>query len=61
LVPNPGNELLGSIMDFDLVGNPIWGGNAEGLNASLGVVLVMVAAILPLLVSKRPTSAAVPA
>ncbi|OZA61014.1 MAG: hypothetical protein B7X78_07715, partial [Sphingomonadales bacterium 39-62-4] len=53
LVPNPGNELLGSIMDFDLVGNPLWGGNEEGLNASFGAVVVMIAAILPLLVGRR--------
>lgn len=58
LVPNPGNELLGSIADFDLVGNPLWGGNEEGLNASFGAVVVMVAAILPLLVIRRPASTA---
>lgn len=61
LVPNPGNELLGSIMDFDLVGNALWGGNEEGLNASLGAVLVIIAAILPLLVGRRAAPTGVPA
>lgn len=61
LVPNPGNEMLGSIMDFDLVGNALWGGNDEGLNASIGAALVMIAAILPLLVVRRATPTAMPA
>jgi hypothetical protein len=61
LVPNPGNELLGSIMDFDLVGNALWGGNEEGLNASLGAVLVIIAAILPLLVGRRAAPTIAPA
>ncbi|MFY7837307.1 MAG: CPBP family intramembrane glutamic endopeptidase [Novosphingobium sp.] len=61
LVPNPGNEMLGSIMDFDLVGNPLWGGNEEGLNASIGAVLVIVAAILPLLAIRRAAPIVAPA
>lgn len=63
LVPNPGNEVLGSILDFDLAGNPLWGGSDEGLNASLGAVLVLSALILPLLVGRtaKPAPAASPA
>lgn len=49
MVPNPGNELLGSILDIDLVGNPWWGGSDEGMNASVGAALVLLAAALPLL------------
>lgn len=60
LVPNPGNEMLGSIFDFDLIGNSLWGGNDEGLNASVGVVVVMIAAILPLLVGQRAKPLATP-
>lgn len=53
LVPNPGNELFGSIMDFDLVGSPLWGGSDEGLNASIGTAVVLCAIMLPLIVGKR--------
>lgn len=53
LVPNPGNELFGSILDFDLVGNPWWGGSDEGMNASIGAAVVLCAIILPLLVGRR--------
>lgn len=53
LVPNPGNELLGSIIDIDLAGKALWGGTDEGMNASLGAVVVLSAAILPLLVGRR--------
>lgn len=48
LVPNPGGAILGSIADLDLAGAPIWGGGAEGLNASIGTAAVLVALILPL-------------
>ncbi len=53
LVPNPGNEMFGSILDFDLVGSAWWGGSDEGLNASLGAAVVLCAIILPLLIGKR--------
>ncbi|MCX7283416.1 MAG: type II CAAX endopeptidase family protein [Novosphingobium sp.] len=58
LVPNPGNELFGSILDFDLVGSPWWGGSDEGLNASIGAAVVLCAVILPLLVGKRTAAVA---
>lgn len=48
LVPNPGNGALGSVFDLDLAGLPIWGGQEEGLNASIGTTLVLLALILPL-------------
>lgn len=54
LVPNPGNQLLGSIVDFDLSGSPLWGGSDEGLNASLGAALVLSALIIPLVVGRKP-------
>lgn len=53
LLPNPGNDMFGSLVDIDLVGNPWWGGSDEGLNASLGAAVVLFAVILPLLVGKR--------
>lgn len=64
LVPNGPTEWsgpLGALHDMDLVGQPLWGGTAEGLNASLGLTVVLVAMILPLLASpvRRTTGAAV--
>ncbi|MFN3470147.1 MAG: lysostaphin resistance A-like protein [Novosphingobium sp.] len=56
LVPNPGTELFGSILDFDLAGPPIWGGSDEGLNASVGTLMVMAAMLLPLLAIGLPRS-----
>lgn len=53
LVPNPGGAILGSLADLDLAGPVLWGGGAEGLNASIGTAMVLVALILPLLVPSR--------
>ena len=39
--PNPGVGSFGALFDFDLIGNPLWGGSAEGLNASLSTVFVL--------------------
>lgn len=62
LLPNPGNPPLGSILDFDLTGSPLWGGSEEGLNASIGTALVLLALIVPLLVPRTQRSAtAIPA
>ena len=49
LVPNPGVGPLGAWHDLDLIGAPLWGSSAEGLNASLGTTAALVALILPLL------------
>ncbi len=49
LDPNPGVGSFGTIADLDLVGSAWWGGSAEGLNASIGVTLVLIALILPLI------------
>lgn len=49
LVPNPGVGGFGAIIDYDLVGRSLWGGSAEGLNASLGTTLVLLALCLPLI------------
>lgn len=48
LVPNPGTGPLGSLTDLDLAGVALWGAHAEGLNASIGTTLVLLALILPL-------------
>lgn len=56
LVPNPGTGPLGSLADFDLAGVALWGAHEEGLNASIGTTLVLVALILPL-VFRKPKDA----
>lgn len=53
LVPNPANDVFGSLIDLDLLGSPLWGGQEEGLNASIGTVAVLLALIVPL--AWRPT------
>lgn len=49
LLYNPGNGMLGSFTDYELLGSALWGGTEEGLNASIGTVIVLAALILPLL------------
>jgi membrane protease YdiL (CAAX protease family) len=49
LDPNPGVDDLGALANFDLVGSPIWGGSAEGLNASIAMTVVLAALVIPLL------------
>ena len=39
---------FGAVWDFELAGTGLWGGSAEGLNASLGMTLVLLAVLLPL-------------
>jgi membrane protease YdiL (CAAX protease family) len=51
--PNPGVGAFGSIVDVDLVGQAIWGGSPEGLNASLAVSVVLVALITSLALGGR--------
>ncbi|MEZ5749045.1 MAG: type II CAAX endopeptidase family protein [Caenibius sp.] len=46
LVPNPGTGPLGALVDLDLMGSSWWGGSPEGLNASIGTTLVLLALIL---------------
>lgn len=48
LVPNPGVGVLGALTNFDLRGPGLWGGSAEGLNASAAMSVVLVALIVPL-------------
>ena len=56
LDPNPGVDDLGALTNFDLVGLPMWGGSAEGLNASIAMTLVLAALVIPLLPAfTRPT------
>jgi len=59
LVPNPANDVFGSLIDLDLLGAPMWGGQEEGLNASIGTIAVLLALIVPL--AWRPTVAKTPA
>jgi hypothetical protein len=61
LVPNPANDVFGSLIDLDLLGAPLWGGQAEGLNASLGTVAVLLALIVPLVWRPALPAATVPA
>ena len=48
LTPNPGSGVFGALMDWDLVGSPLWGGSEEGLNTSVGMAAVLIALIVPL-------------
>ncbi|HUD29128.1 MAG TPA: type II CAAX endopeptidase family protein [Novosphingobium sp.] len=43
LYPNPGSGTFGTLVNIDLEGSTWWGGGAEGLNASLSSVVVLVA------------------
>ena len=49
LDPNPGVDDLGALTNFDLAGLPIWGGSADGLNASVAMTVVLTALVIPLL------------
>ena len=51
LDPNPGIGDFGTLFDWDLTGPSIWGGSAEGLNASIAMTFVMLALVVPWLVS----------
>jgi membrane protease YdiL (CAAX protease family) len=53
LDPNPGLGGFGALVDLDLVGSPIWGGSAEGLNASFGMSCALLALLVPLVVLRR--------
>jgi len=57
LDPNPGVGSFGAIVDRDIVGSALWGGSAEGLNASIGVTFVLAALIVPALVWRSRWSA----
>ena len=49
LIPNPGIGSFGTMIDLDLVGDPRWGGSAEGLNASAAMTMSLIALLVPLL------------
>lgn len=53
LIPNPGVGPFGAIHNVQIVGPTIWGGGTEGLNASIGTTIALVALILPLLALLR--------
>lgn len=57
LAPNPGIGPFGAVRDLELGGAAFWGGGAEGLNASMGTTIVLVALILPFLARSRPATA----
>lgn len=46
LAPNPGVGNYGTLVDLDMTGSALWGGSAEGLNASLGMSFVLVALLI---------------
>ncbi len=57
LDPNPGIGSFGSLFDFDLAGAPIWGGSAEGLNASLAMAMALIVLLVPLaMLARRPAA-----
>jgi membrane protease YdiL (CAAX protease family) len=61
LLPNPGAGPFGALRDLDITGAALWGGGADGLNASVATTLVLAALILPFLVPPRAAVPAVPA
>ena len=61
LTPNPGVGSFGAIVDLDMAAAAIWGGSQEGLNASIGMSLALLALIIPLAVWRsRFSPAALP-
>ena len=55
LDPNPGIGDFGTLIDWDLTGPSMWGGSAEGLNASVAMTFVMLALIVPLVLDRHAT------
>ena len=53
LNPNPGTGTFGTLVDYDLLGSPLWGGSEAGLAASIGTSAVLIAIILPLMAARR--------
>ncbi len=56
LDPNPGAGSFGAVSDLDLAGPALWGGSAEGLNASIAMTIVITALVLPLALGGRISS-----
>lgn len=59
LVPNPGTSDLGSLFDLDVSGSALWGAGPEGLNSSVGTIAVLIALIVPLLLTAPRAAAAI--
>jgi membrane protease YdiL (CAAX protease family) len=53
LEPNPGVSSFGSIVNLDLVGSAWWGGSTEGLNASVAMMVALLAILVPLVIYRR--------
>jgi hypothetical protein len=53
LDPNPGTGGFGALVDLDLVGASLWGGSAQGLNASLAMTVALAAILAWLLLDRR--------
>lgn len=56
LDPNPGIGDFGALLDWDLTGVAMWGGTAEGLNASLAMTFVLAALLMPLITQRQSTA-----
>ncbi len=56
LDPNPGIGDFGALADWDLTGSALWGGSAEGLNASLAMTFVLAALLMPLIIQRQSTA-----
>lgn len=59
LIPNPGVGSYGAVANWDMAGSALWGGSDDGLNASIGLTIVLISLSLPLL-WRRPRSVDVP-
>lgn len=59
LDPNPGTGSFGAALDYELVGRAMWGGSAEGLNASIATTFALLAIVVPLvMLARRPRATA---
>ena len=53
VVPNPGHDPAGSVIDIDLGGAAWLGGSGDGMNSALPTTLVLAMLIAPLLIGRR--------
>jgi uncharacterized protein len=54
LYPNPGSGSFGTLINLDMQGSTWWGGGAEGLNASLSSIIVLLALLAATLAWPSP-------
>ncbi|HKD21001.1 MAG TPA: type II CAAX endopeptidase family protein [Rhizomicrobium sp.] len=55
LTPNPGVDSMGTFIDLDLVGPTLLSGNGDGLNGSVGTIVVLIVCVAALAFAPRLT------